>query len=95
MVSKTRTKPQSHMDETILDNPELEKMLDERQELKESVSAYNKLSKEVKAKLQEITDPSPFRIDRFVIARESTKAREVAFETAPGVRFTIKLAGEE
>ena len=95
MDTKTRARAQSHMDETILDNPELEKQLEERQELKESVSAYNKLSKEVKAKLQEIKDPSPFRIGRFVITRESTPAREVAFETAPGVRYTIKLAGEE
>ena len=95
MVTKTRTKAQSHMDETILDKPELEKMLDERQELKESVSAYNKLSKEVKAKLKAIDAPSPFRIGRFVIKRESVPAREVAFDTEATMRFTIKLAGEE
>jgi len=97
MVTMTRTKPkaQSHMDETILDNPELEKMLDERQDLKESVSAYNKLSKEVKAKLKDIDTPSPFRIGRFVIKRESVPAGSVSFDTDPGIRFSIKLAGEE
>lgn len=95
MVTKTRTKAQSHMDETLLDKPDIEKMLDERQELKESVSAYNKLNKEVKAKLKEIDAPSPFRIGRFVIKRESVSARSVSFETDASIRFSIKLAGED
>lgn len=94
MVTKTRTKAQSHMDETILDKPELEKMLDERQELKESVSAYNKLNKELKVKLKDINAPSPFRIGRFVIKRESVPAKSVAFDTDATIRFSIKLAGE-
>lgn len=95
MVTKTRARAQSSMDEAILDEPELEKMLDERQELKESISAYNKLSKEVKAKLQAISAPSPFRIGRFVIKRESVPARSISFETEASIRFSIKLAGEE
>ena len=93
MVTKTRA--QIHMDETIVENPELEKMLEDRQELKNSVSAYSKLNKDVKGRLSAIEMPTPFRIGRFVINRTAMAGREVAFETSDGVRFSIKLAGEE
>lgn len=90
-----KVKPQISMDETIVEDPELEKILDNRQDLKESVSEYSKLNKEVKGRLSTIETPTPFRIGRFVINRKITPARQVSFEASEGFTFTIKIAGEE
>ena len=35
MTTGVKEKPQSHMDDSIVSDPDLEKMLEERQELKE------------------------------------------------------------
>ena len=83
------------MDEIIIKNPELEKMLEDRQELKTSVTEYNKLNKSVKEAIRSIESPTPYRVGRFVISRHEVKAKEVAFETQASFSFTIKLAGEE
>ena len=83
------------MDEIIVENPELEKELEQRQELKESVAAYNKLNKSVKEKIRAIETPAPFRVGRFVISRHEVPAKAVEFETQATFSFTIKLAGEE
>lgn len=93
MVTKVRA--QIHMDETIIDDAELEKQLDDRQELKESVAEFRKVDKEVKAKIQTIDKPMPIRIGRYIITRQTVEGRSVAFETEPSTRITIKHIGEE
>ena len=95
MVSKTRARPQIHMDDNIVENPELEKLLEERQELKESVSAYKKADKVAKDKIRSIDTPTPYRVGRFIISKQAVPAKAVAFETAEGSRFTIKTISEE
>ena len=92
---KTKVKPQGHMDETVIEDVLLEQQLDERQELKVTVSQYNKLNKEIKEKLKGIEVPSPFRIGRYVINRTMGEDRHVEFDSTGGLRFSIKLAGEE
>lgn len=92
MVTKTR--PQIHMDDSIVENPELEKLLEDRQELKESVSAYRKADKAAKEKIRSIETPTPYRVGRFVIDKKTTPARDVSFEVVEGLRFSIKIAGE-
>lgn len=90
-----KLEPQSYMEDTIVEDADLEKMLEERQELKQSVAAYSKLNKDVKAKLSSIETPTPFRVGRFVINRSVTEGCHVEFDAAGGFRFSIKLAGEE
>lgn len=90
-----KPKPQSHMDETVIEDAELEKVLEDRQALKESVAQYRKLDKQAKEKLRSIETPTPFRVGRFVISRQVSKPRLVEFQTEEGLRFTIKLAGED
>lgn len=92
---ESKTKAQINMDDTIIDDPELEKMLEERQELKESIKAYNKLNKDVKDKLLTIEAATPYRVGRFIISRSEHPPRQVSFETQGSFSFTIKLAGEE
>ena len=93
MVTKTRT--QIHMDEAIVENPELEKMLEDRQELKQSVAEFRKVDKDVKDKIGSIGTPTPYRVGRFVIDKRDISAKSVAFETQASFSFTIKLAGED
>ena len=83
------------MDETILENPELLELLEERQALKESVASYRKADKAAKDAIRLIETPTPYRVGRFVISRQPVPAKSVSFETTEGERFTIKIAGEE
>lgn len=92
---QTKTRPQISLDEKIVEDPELEKMLDDRQELKQSVAEYRKVDKDVKSRLGSITTPTPYRIGRFVIDKRDISAKKVEFETQASFSFTIKLAGEE
>jgi len=93
MVTKTR--PQISMDETILDNPELEQLLEDRQKLKESVASYRKADKEAKDKIRSIDTPTPYRVGRFVISKRDISAKSVSFETQASFSFIIKIAGED
>ncbi|MBA7592688.1 hypothetical protein ES708_34881 [subsurface metagenome] len=91
----TKTRPQIHMDETIVENPELEKMLEDRQKLKQSVAEFRKIDKDVKAKIASIGTQTPYRVGRFVISKRDITAKSVSFETQASFSFVIKLAGEE
>lgn len=93
MVTKARA--QIHMDDTIIEDAELEKLLEGRQELKESVSAYRQADKKAKAKIATIVMPTPYRVGRFVISKQPVAAKSVAFDTEECSRVTIKLAGEK
>lgn len=95
MVSKTRARPQIHMDDNIVENPELEKLLEERQELKESVSEYKKADKAAKDKIRSIEEPTPYRVGRFIISKQAVPAKSIAFETTEGSRVTIKTISED
>lgn len=95
MVTKTRPKAQIHMDDNIVKDPELEHMLEDRQELKQAVGEYRKVDKDVKARLRSIGTPAPYRVGRFLITKREISAKSVAFETQASFSFVIKLAGEE
>lgn len=91
----TKTKAQISMDETIVENAELEEMLENRQELKLSVTEYRKVDKDVKAKIGSIGTPTPYRVGRFVISKRDLSAKTVSFETQASFSFVIKLAAEK
>lgn len=93
MVTAARSRPQIHMEDKIVNDPELEQMLEDRQELKQAQAEYRKKDKEVKAKLASVE--TPCRIGRFFISKSTTPPRSVAFDTSGSVRYSIKLAGEE
>lgn len=95
MVTKTRTRPQISMDDTILENPELEDLLEKRQALKESVASFRKADKAAKDAIRSIDTPTPYRVGRFIISKKDVPAKSVAFETADGLRITIKADDEE
>lgn len=91
----TKVKEQIHMEETIIEDTELEKLLDERQELKISVAEFRKIDKEAKSKIQQIDKPMPIRIGRYIINRQNVPAKSVTFETDASSRITIKHIGDE
>ena len=93
MAGKER--PQAGLEDRIVHNEELEKMLDDRQDLKESVKEHNKLTKDIKDMLKRIEEPMPFRIGRFVIDGHTSEGHHIEFDTQASFRFSIKLAGEE
>jgi len=95
MTTATKTKAQIHMDEAIVENPELEKMLEDRQELKQAVAEFRKVDKDVKDRIRSIGTPTPYRVGRFVISKRELSAKSASFETQASVSSTIKLAGEE
>ena len=94
-MAKAKDSPQIGLEETIVENEEVERMLDERQDLKPEVQRYNNLNKELKEKLNGIETPTPYRIGRYIISRSTTEGRHVEFDTSGGTRYSIKFAGEE
>lgn len=91
----TKVKAQIGMDDTILENPELDKLLEERQVLKKSASEFRKADKAAKDKIQTIQTPMPYRVGRFIISKKPVAAKDVKFQTADGTRVDIKAVDED
>ena len=94
-MAKAKAESQIGMDDTIIEDTELEEMLEAREELKKDLRNYREQDKKVRAKLNEIEAPSPFRVGRFVITRTATAGRHVEFDTSGGIRVNIKLISED
>jgi hypothetical protein len=94
MPSKLKERSQISMDDTFLKDPELEALLEKRQELKQGVSDYRAADKAAKAKLATVTQPMPYRIGRFIISKSEHQAHEVNFEVGVTSSISIKLATE-
>ena len=92
MASKVAA--QIGMDDKWIKDPELEELLEKRQELKAGVSEYRKADKDAKDKLKEVQTPVPFRIGRFIINKSERQAKEVSFEVGPSSSLNIKLVTE-
>ncbi len=90
----TKTQPQIHMEDKIITNKELEKLLEERQEAKAKASEYRAIDKKTKDKINSLAESPPYRIGRFIITRQATEGRSVSFETQPGSRLSIKTIEE-
>lgn len=91
----TKVKAQINMDDKILDNPELEKLLEARQVLKASAKEYRATDKEAKDKIATIQTPLPYRVGRFIISKQMIQAKSVAFDVDAGTRVNIKAVDEE
>jgi len=90
----TKVKAQISMDDRIVKDEELEKILEGRQELKQSVSDYHKADKKAKDKIAKITTEMPYRVGRFIIGKQHIEPKSVAFETGETNRITIKPVDE-
>lgn len=90
----TKVKAQISMDDRILKDEELENLLEERQELKQSVSDYRKADKKAKAKIATIQTEMPYRVGRFIIGKTVVPEKDVAFTTGESIRINIKTADE-
>ncbi len=95
-MARARSQPQVSIYESVLDEPAIEKALEERAKLaaKKSVavSAYDEKDEEAKGLLAalDLGDGAPVRIGRFVIERKTTAPTPVSFERKAGSRFSIK-----
>lgn len=94
-MTKTATKPQIHMDDRIVTNPALEEMLEDRQLRKMQAKEYRTADKKAKETINALNEVPPYRIGRFLISRETVRAKTVAFETSEGSRVSIKTVDEE
>jgi len=90
----TKVRAQISMDDRIVKNEELEQILEERQELKQSTSDYRKIDKKAKDKIAKITTELPYRVGRFIIGKQHIEPKSVAFETGETNRITIKTVDE-
>jgi len=88
------------LDETVIDDAELEAALETREKRKSSRDAVQKQYAEADAVAKgeieklELPEGSAVRVGRFRIARTSIPARSVAFEAKASSRLTIAAVGE-
>ena len=85
-----KTQAQVGFDDKIVENPELEALLEKREEQKEHAAAYRKADKEAKEKIATVATPMPYRVGRFLIDKQTVPAKSVSFETDEGIRVSIK-----
>ena len=91
----TKEKLQIGLEDVIVRDEELEKLLDDRQENKYAVAEFRKLDKQAKARIQSLETPPPFRIERYIVTKSSSPPRSVSFDVDGSTRITIKQIGEE
>lgn len=89
------------MDETILEDPELEEALEDRAEALEEARPYNAAVKEANKRVKALADEEgrvpiggPVRIGRFRVTRAIVEARHVEFDTDPGTKLDIAAGSE-
>lgn len=94
-------KEQLAIDETTIDDPEVENALEDRQRKKESLAAVKKIydgtdeaAKGLIGRL-ELPEGGAVRVGRFRITRSTPPARVVSFETQPKSRVRIALLDEK
>jgi hypothetical protein len=93
--------PQGGLWEAVIEDATVEELLEKRQKAKESAKAVAKRARDADAAAKvaleglDLGTDAPVRIGRFVVARKVTASRSVSFETAPGVRMSIKPLPEE
>lgn len=90
----TKVKEQLGLEDVLVEDRDLELLLEARESLKGKVSEYKKRDKEAKAKISTMSVPTPFRIGRFIIAKQSIQPRSVAFDIDGGDRISIKVVGD-
>lgn len=90
-------RPQMSFHEEPLNDPDLEKLLDKREEAKEDLEPYRLnykgLNDQFKAKIgqRELPDGT-YRAGDFIIKISTSESREVSFERKSGRRITISPA---
>lgn len=91
---------QTALDETEWEDPELEKILSDREVAKgkkgEVIKKFKTLDDLAKEKLDELglDDGTVLRIGRYRVRKTAVPSRSVAFETEPTSRLTIGVADE-
>ena len=97
----TKAVNQLGMDETLIENAELEAVLEERLRLQtiagETRKRFEEQNEIARGEIEklELGEGLVVRIGRFRITRSSVQGRSVAFETEPTTRVNIKVIGEE
>lgn len=89
-----RAKPQTHMDEQALEAPELEELLERREDTLAGKRAYNVAHKAAKAVVDAKDLPvGLYRVGRFQIKMsQSEGGKEVSFTRNSAKTFRVKVA---
>jgi len=90
-----KTKAQIGLEDRMVNNPELEKLLEERHALKASVSLFRKADLVAKEKILAVNETMPYRVGRFLITKQSIPGKTIAFETSDAIRVSIKNVAED
>lgn len=89
--------PQGSFDEEPLDNPELEKLLEDwaakKERLKPVRKAFNTINATVKERIEQAELPNgSYRVGPFVVSIKPVEEREISFERTASKRISIKPA---
>jgi len=90
---------QTSLEETVVEDADLESALERREKAKERAAAARKTFTEAddaaKALAREHTlDDGPIRVGRFVLTERHLAGRSVAFDTEPTTRISIRVSGD-
>lgn len=105
-MPRVKADNQLGMDEKVIQDPEVEQALEERQTAKDEMAqyrlAYKNADKRAKSMIERLEMPDPeneeaplvVRVARFRITKKLMKGRTVSFATEDRVQLTIGLADE-
>jgi hypothetical protein len=96
----TTAKPQLSLDETIVEDAELEAALEARERAKQKAAtarkAFQDADESARGRIRELeVGADPVRVGRFVILERPVAARSVSFEAGATARLTIRADPSE
>lgn len=96
-MPRTKKQPQMHLEEELLDRPELARLLDDRESAKEEaapyIESYRGLDKQVKGLIGQLElEDGTYRCGDFVVKLSQSEERHVEFERTTSRRISIKPA---
>lgn len=100
-MARMRSEDQMGFDEELIENPDVEAALVERQARKDALSSvrkdFNEAHEKTVAALAsiELPEEGAVRVGRFRISKSLVSARSVSFETQESSRLRITLLGDE
>lgn len=100
-MTRMRSDDQLGFDEELIENPDVEAALIERQGRKDALSSVRKEFKEAHEKAVaaltaiELPEDGAVRVGRFRVTKSIVSARSVSFETQETSRLRITLLGDE
>ena len=87
-----RRRAQMKLAEKVIEDPELERLLEDRELLAEAHAHYRDKTKAAQSRVKDLGSEGTFRCGRFVVSVSAKEGRHVEFEQGSRIQIGFKVA---